>query len=119
MQLAWKEFKIDLKSFQNMLSESCPNSDGIVACEEFFEVIEKQPLTQSETLSILSYYDGLEEVNERNKLAFPLKAKNALLNCRQALLTKSYDDMSVIERKIILNMELTQVESEELVVGYG
>lgn len=61
MKLQWKSFKIDLKSFLEFLESSVPESDGIVACEENMEIIEKTKFDDDTIKLIEDYYNSLTE----------------------------------------------------------
>ena len=62
MKLQWKSFKIDLNSFLQFLEASVPESEGIVACEEDMEVIEKTEFDDDTIKLIEDYYNSLTEV---------------------------------------------------------
>jgi hypothetical protein len=59
MTFSWKENHIDLSEFYQFLKNNIPNSDGIVADEIKFIIVETQPFTQEEINSIDEYYNSL------------------------------------------------------------
>lgn len=113
MLLEWKQFRIDLESFHNLV-KTIPNTDGIVANEQRFEIVETSPLDETSVNTIINYYNALTEEGELEKIQFRENIPNVLLNCKNALLSKNYDDMSELERKVLLNLTLTNNELEEL-----
>lgn len=62
MRLSWKEFHIDLSDFFEFVKINIQSSDGIVADEFGFNIIEKIPFTQEEIDLILNYYNELQEI---------------------------------------------------------
>lgn len=56
MKFNWKEIRIDLAAFHEFLVANVSNSDGIVADEQEFEVVEKNPFTQEEKEAVTAYF---------------------------------------------------------------
>lgn len=118
MILNWKEFKIDLKSFYDFISNNIPNSDGIVANEDNFVIAEKVPFTSDDITLIMDYYNSLTESGESDKLLYPNKVLNAYNKCKISIISKNFDELTSIERKILVNSPLTESEEIELVNTY-
>ena len=114
MILNWKPFKIDLKTFYQFLQDNVPNSDGIVAYDSHLDIIESSPLTESEVNLIHSYYDSLTEVSESSKINRLPNAHSKLVSLKLDMISKSYDELSTLERKILLGVELTESDIDEL-----
>lgn len=64
----WLNFKIDLNSFNEFLKSNIQNSDGIIANEVEFNIVEKEQFTQEEVDLINSYYNSLTEIGEQEKI---------------------------------------------------
>lgn len=60
MIFTWKTFKIDLQAFLDFLQSSIPNSDGIYATEDYFEIKSLTEFTVEESQAITDYYDSLQ-----------------------------------------------------------
>lgn len=118
MTFEWLEFKIDLESFNQFLKDNIPSADGIVAREINFTIVEAEPFTQDEINQINQYYNSLTEEGELEKINFKLDIPTAINNCKLALLTKTYSSMTIIERKILLNLTLTDSELVSIVNQY-
>lgn len=121
MILQWKPFKIHLKSLRDYISECCPNTDGIVANEDwdYFEIVEKVDLSPEEINKIQTYYDSLTESGELEKLNYPQILSDAIINCKNFLLEKSYDSMTVAEKKLLLGIKLTKDDEMSIIQTYG
>lgn len=106
MDLQWKSFKIDLDSFSLFLKQNIPNSDGIIAEETKFTVVEKNPFTENEKDLVTNYYNGLtaegEALKSFNPLTFRIRLatitdefikENIMLGITQAGATREVADI--------------------------
>lgn len=114
MVFNWKEFKIDLKSFYEYLQQHVPNACGIVAFNSHFEIPSYTSFTQQEMDLINSYYDNLNKHSEDQKSQKPFFIHQALVDLKKGMLLKKFDELNTIEKKILLNIELSQEEIESL-----
>ena len=114
MKLNWKPFYIHLKSFNNFLKENIPNSDGIVCSNLDFEIIEKNELTTVEYNSIINYYDSLTESSEQQKKQSEETLKNTIKEIKKNIVNKNISELTICEKKILFNIELTSEEIESL-----
>lgn len=114
MQFPWKPFQIDLNSFYTYVSSNVSSSDGIVATEDYFEVVESTPFTPEESSLVQDYYDSLEESSESLKLSRPESLSIAIETLKQGLLVKDLTTLTVTERKVLLNLPLTTDEEGDL-----
>lgn len=114
-QFAWKEFRIDLNALYNHLEQNLENFDGIFAQNEHFDIIKKEEFTLSDLDMINNYLNSLTEEGEATKLNRPALALKALEKCKTEMLTKSYSQLSILERKIILNLELSESDIDVLI----
>lgn len=110
MLLQWKPFKIDLLAFKDMLDVYCPNTDGIVANEQNFEIIEKNELTGAEIQHIEDYYDSLTLESETVKLNRKYTLAEKILEIKESAITKRFQDLTFIERKILFNLPFEESE---------
>lgn len=115
MILQWKSFKIDLASMSEYLANNISHYDGIIANNEHFEIITLQELSELEIDKIMIYYNSLNEQDEQAKLNIPISRESALLKCKNAMIHKDYDDLSLIEKKILLKIDLTEEEIQTIV----
>lgn len=112
--MEWKTYKIDLRSFNQFLQTNVPKADGIVAYEDHFVIIESEPFDQTDIDAITNYYNSLTESGEDLKLTRDVRLIQAAEVIRQDLLTIDLTNLSVIERKIMMNMTLTLDEENTL-----
>lgn len=115
MILPWKSFKIDLKSFYQFLSTNIPNSDGIIANDSHMEIVEKSTFTQSDIDMIMQYYSSLTEEVESAKINRTTTAQTKVAILKLGMVSKTYDQLTLLERKVLLGLELTESDIDELI----
>jgi len=112
MILQWKEYVINLSLFDEWLRENQPKTDGLVATKDELTVVEIEALTPEEVQQIQAYYDQLDEhvtTYTENELRLAVTEK------KQEILIKDITTLTQVEKKILLNMELTEQEKHDLV----
>ena len=119
MRLPWKSFQIDLSSFSKYLIDNIPAADGIVADETGLTIIEKEPFDSSIIQLINNHYNLLNEQDEFIKINRPVLLKNSIAQCKSLIVNKSYDDLSVIEKKLLIGVDLSSEDENELIGLYG
>ena len=112
MRLEWKSYNVDLELFNEWLRDNQPKTDGLVATEEELTVIEIESLNESEKTTIESYYNQLPEYVKGYTQE---ELQEAILNKKQEILNKDITTLTQVEKKILLNIELTEQEKYDLV----
>lgn len=112
--MQWKAFKVDIKALNQFLIANVPKSNGIVAYEDYFEIIETEPFDQADLDLINNYYDQLTQSGEELKLTRNVRLWNAAEGLKLSILTKNYNDMTAIERKLLMRIPLTVSEENDL-----
>lgn len=110
----WKSFQIDLPSFLRWLNQNIPSADGICAESSNFNIIETTPFTSEEIDMINNYINLLTEEGEDIKRARPSILQTKFEAIRTAAIPKRWVDMSILERKIIAQVPLSESEMEEI-----
>lgn len=144
MLLEWKDFQIDLNSFNNMLKANVPHADGIVTNDTGFEIVESAPFTEDAVNTVQAYYDSLTYSGElikmmpteqeilKNKIMSAMDfGRNLIANCGA---TNIIDGMNMEQIQVIVDkttkvhtalatgalyaalLELDLVETDEIIV---
>lgn len=114
MILTWKSFQVHLPTFKAWLDENYPKTDGLVCTETECHIIESSTLTPTEISEITTYFNSLTESEEDEKHAKPIVLQANFEAIREAAIPKKWDDMTTLERKIIAQAPLTDLEIEEV-----
>lgn len=114
MILPWKEFQIDLASFGQFLLLEIPKADGIVANEDYFEIIELEPFTSLDVTKINDYLDNLDPEIELRKIQRPYIIEQNIVMIKSQALEKPYYSLSALEKKLLFKVTLSDVEIEEV-----
>lgn len=117
-QFEWRQFKIDLPSLYKFAEANIDQFDGIIAQYDFFEIVKKEEILESEIEIINGYMADLEESAELEKINRPKLILESFERCKLAMVEKTYDQMSVLERKILLNVELSEEDIQSLIESY-
>lgn len=112
MRLQWKEFMVSLPMFEKYLKDTL-GSDylGYVTNESGYTIGIDPSVSQAQRDAIKAQWDGItnesdEATNYRDKEWF--KAQRASM--KAAAFAKSWDAMTVVERKLIGGEEVTPLE---------
>lgn len=116
MLLQWKNFTIDLVSFNDFIKNNIPKSDGIIADSSGFTIIEKIPFDQTDIDVIQTYYDSLTEEGEIAKITPRLT--NELINKKIREATDF--GINLIRQYVIENIQMgiTQAGKTRIVADY-
>lgn len=118
----WKEFNISLPKLKEEIESLLNNQIGLIASDENFLICLSEQLTPEEEQQIHDLWDSIDEnhiVATSYKSAEQMRQEEeqrkqqrqqAINAIKQSALTKSWDEMSVVERKAAMNMELTDQE---------
>jgi len=117
-QFEWKQFKIDLPSLYKFAEANIDQFDGIIAQYDFFEIVKKEGIVASDIEAINEYMADLEESAELEKINRPKLIMESFERCKLIMVEKTYDQMSVLERKILLNVELSEEDIQNLIESY-
>ena len=114
MIMQWLDFKIDTQALLDYVDSITDKHDGIVCQETYFEIIEKTDFTTEEQDLINSYIESLTETGESQKLnAFDL-LKSKILEIKETLVYKDLSELTTIEKKILMGLDLTEQEIEQI-----
>ena len=114
MILQWKDFNINLKDLDKVIRANCTNYKCITACENWLEIKSTATFTQNEEDFIQSHYDSLTEIEEQYKFNRDANLYNAIKAYKEDVITLSWDSMSVLQRKALCDLDLTEGESTQI-----
>lgn len=90
----------------------------MIASDTVLEIVElEERLTVAERERITTYYLSLTDAGEQTKINRPTLLTQAILRTKEALPPKRYDDLTILERKLILGLPLTTDEENTLIEG--
>lgn len=118
----WKEFNVSLPKLKEEIESLLNQQIGFVASFENLLICFSEPLTPEEEQQIHDLWDSIDEnhiIATSYKSAEQIRQEEeqrkqqrqqAIEAIKQSALTKSWDEMSMVERKAAMNMELTDQE---------
>lgn len=115
MLLEWKTFDVDLPGMDNLLRGSLAVYDGMVCTEANLEIIFTEEPSEEVTNTVMQYWNGLSEPSESAKINRPGLLRDAIDSLRAGMVSKRYDDLSSIEKKILLGIGLSESEENSLI----
>lgn len=110
----WKPFKIHLESLYEVV-KTIPSADGISCDDVTFIIVEKTPFTEDEKNIINSYLDSLTEEGELKKIQFKSVLNDKIIQVKLSMVSKNYDELSSIERKLLLGIQLSNEDIASLI----
>ena len=116
--LEWKEFSIDLPSFEKHMRDTYPSYVGNQAASQL-ELYFDEGLEQEDKDAILASYDALDETEEADKRALPSRKvgqdrSNYLISKKTAAALKLEADRSDVEKKLLFDIPLSNDEVDSL-----
>lgn len=105
----WKEFPIDLPSLLVDLHAAYPSICGISA-DVNMRVCSTEELDQVALGSIQAHIDALDPAVEAEKRAKPILRESAIDAAKLDAVTKTYDQLSVAQKKLLLGLLPTDSE---------
>lgn len=115
MQLFWKQFNVHLRYLNNWIKNNYPNkTDGIIAGENYFEIVELQSLTQQEKDEIQSYYDNLTESDEQDKFNFEKNIKSAITQYKDDAINNHLNNLDDLQKKVIYGATINETEGWQI-----
>lgn len=111
IELEWKELNLDLEAIDAKLKVDYPlNYKGNQAHSKLELIFDAEP-NQAEKDAILAYWEALDEQSaEAASYRSNSEISLAQAALKAGLLAKSWDQMSAIERKAMLNMPVSKQE---------
>lgn len=110
---SWLGFKFCLGSLAKCVKAAVSSYDGIFADSAGFTIF--IPDTEDNQLLVDGYLNSLSEEAELNKLLYPTLVNGCLQEYKYTLLTKHYSELTVVDRKFMLNLPLTEAEISSIV----
>lgn len=114
MKLQWKEFNVSLENFEAHMRANFPAYLGNQAAQELTLYFD-QELTEQEEGSIQAHWDlldGSDYLSAQTLAAQAEQLKQAVADMKSALVSKTWDQMTVTERKVVMNMDVTRAEMD-------
>jgi len=111
VELQWKEFNVDLDAVRAKLETDYPdNYKGNQAYSVLELYFENEP-TEEQRAAIQSYWDGLTDQSlEATSYCSQADMKAALDSARSGLVSKTWDQMGELERKLVVGANVTKAE---------
>ena len=123
----WKEFNISLPKLKEAMKAITPKCAGIaIGHQGTLWICFSEQLTSEEQAAVDALYDAIDENHEiatsyqtSAQIQADMEAKqaaraSAIQSLKLAAIEKSWDQMSALEKKAVMNLELSD---EELNVG--
>lgn len=113
------EFKIDLLDFEKWLKDNFENFSGLASVGLFLIANFSSPVSEQGQADISNHLLGLTENGETVKLEKASRKKGPELTAflqskKSAVAAKDWAEMSVAERKLAMNAQLTPDEIDSL-----
>jgi hypothetical protein len=112
IQKEWKEFNISIPNLQTELKANYPQYVGCSANSKLELHFSSEP-SQEEKDTIDAYYeslDGSDYVSAEDLKAQEDELEAAILVMKQAVISKTWANMSAVERKIVVGLKPTREE---------
>jgi len=112
MKLEWKEFNISLDNLESHLRSEYPNYKGNQAASALELFFSEEP-SEQEKQAILDHWeflDGSDYVSIEDLKAQAEELEQAKQAAKAGLISKTWDQMSATERKLVMNLEVTRAE---------
>jgi len=111
MILQWREFNIDLLAVDTKMRADYPTKYSGNQASSFLELYFSEEPTEEEKAAIQSYWDGLTD-QSAEVLSYRTQAsiKEAIDNLKMGLVNKTWDQMTVTERKIVVGATIDKSE---------
>jgi len=114
----WHEFRVHLSSLNDwLLANAGEGYKGMSADSKITFWFEEEP-TAEVVIAIDAYWDSLTEEGEAAKFALDAEREAAVLEARDALLTADLTTLTVAERKLFMNMPITDEDRDALLAKY-
>ncbi len=110
-QLQWKEFSVDLEAVDAKFKADYPGNYVGNQAHAVIELYFSGELTVEMEEDIDAYWDGLT-IASADAVSYRSQAdiKEALDTVKAGLVAKTWDAMSVLERKMVTNQNVTKAE---------
>lgn len=111
IELQWKEINIDLEKIDAKLKLDFPNNYKGNQAHSVLDLYFESELSSEEKESIVTYWESLDEESEE-ALSYRSASNIHLVKktLKEGLLAKSWDQMSLIERKAMMGMDVSKQE---------
>ena len=120
IELQWKEFNINLPAFEAQMKATYKNNHGYtgnqtVAGLELWFTSESSSQIKEEIQTLWESIDEVHELATSYKSAAQIKAdaealEAAIAVLKQDAITKSWDQLSAVQRKALMGLPITQAE---------
>lgn len=112
LTLQWKEFNISLDNLENYMKTNFDSYIGNQA-SKYLTLYFSDPLSQEDKDSILDHYQSLDGSDYKSKDQIKLEQdelQQAIALLKQDMVSKSWDQMSTVERKVMMDLEVSREE---------
>ena len=114
MEFNWKEFNINLFKVTSHIKALVPSFSG--ACADMnLRLCFSEPLTEEQASAIQAYWDGItDESLEATSYHSVADIAAKILVVKEDAITKTYDQLSVVQKKILYGLNYSQDELFEI-----
>jgi hypothetical protein len=114
----WKSYRVHLGEFTAAVKVIAgENYKGMSADSVLTLWFEEDP-SEEIKLAIDVKWDAVVEVDEAAKFKLDADRTAAVLAAKEALLTANFDSLIAAERKLVMNMPLTDEDKDSILVKY-
>lgn len=117
LELKWKEFRVYLPELHAWLQQEISGYCGMSAHSKL-ELHFTEILSDDDSAKIQSRWEDIKQDEESEKFSLELKKARAIELAKENILTATFAKLSPAERKLLMNMPLSEEDKEALVVKF-
>jgi len=113
--LKWKEFSVNLDMVRAHIVSLEPLCCGLAGYPDRFEVIFEEMVSEESIDAIKTYWDSIDNESEEATTYASQDAVNAaIIAAKEDAVTKSWDQLSPAQRKMMMGLALTAEDKQSL-----
>lgn len=119
LNLPSKPFKVDLELLKSQVKELTGKIEDVLSGGAYFVLVLSDELADEELRALKVMWNEISEEEHARKLALPSRKDQAakeqmLLFEKEKLISKKYDELSLVEKKVLFGIALTNEELDSL-----
>ena len=119
INIPWRSYKIHLPDLDaHLKSYGAPHYCGLSAGSELIIHFTQEPSQQCKDL-IQMHFDTITGATENARIALYNNRESAVSLAKESMLTSDITTWNAAERKIFMNLSLTDADKDSLVSKYG
>ena len=118
VSMPWKEFKVELSALHDWLKANAGEKYCGMSAHAALDIHFTEEPNDDIKLEIEVLWEGLTEADEKVKMDLAADLEAAVVTAKTALLTMDLTTMNQAERKLFMNMPLTDDDKNSLLLKY-